>query len=155
MPQVLSLLRAHEVMAAQPQRDTTAELSALILQSQNTLADILTRNFTGEIANQAKAIIVTEMRDLEMRLRDALKPPSMEELQAYIEERVRQHISEAISAIEWPEPEEDDDEEEEAPKTVSVTRKDGVIVGVSVGDTKYDVVRNKQGLIKEVKPRAN
>jgi len=142
-------------MAAQPQRDTTAELSALILQSQNTLADILTRNFTGEIANQAKSIIVTEMRDLEMRLRDALKPPSMEELQAYIEERVRQHISEAISAIEWPEPEEDDDEEEEAPKTVSVTRKDGVIVGVSVGDTKYDVVRNKQGLIKEVKPRAN
>ena len=143
-------------MAQMPtQRDTTAELSALILQSQNTLADILTRNFTGEIANQAKSIIVTEMRDLEMRLRDALKPPSMEELQAYIEERVRQHISEAISAIEWPEPEEDDDEEEEAPKTVSVTRKDGVIVGVSVGDTKYDVVRNKQGLIKEVKPRAN
>ena len=141
-------------MAQMPtQRDTTAELSALILQSQNTLADILTRNFTGEIANQAKAIIVTEMRDLEMRLRDALKPPSMEELQAYIEERVRQHISEAISAIEWPEPEEDEDEEEEAPKTVSVTRKDGVIVGVSVGDTKYDVVRNKQGLIKEVRPR--
>ena len=141
-------------MAQMPtQRDTTAELSALILQSQNTLADILTRNFTGEIANQAKSIIVTEMRDLEMRLRDALKPPSMEELQAYIEERVRQHISEAISAIEWPEPEEDEDEEEEAPKTVSVTRKDGVIVGVSVGDTKYDVVRNKQGLIKEVRPR--
>ena len=141
-------------MAQMPtQRDTTAELSALILQSQNTLADILTRNFTGEIANQAKAIIVTEMRDLEMRLRDALKPPSLEELQAYIEERVRQHISEAISAIEWPEPEEDEDEEEEAPKTVSVTRKDGVIVGVSVGDTKYDVVRNKQGLIKEVRPR--
>lgn len=141
-------------MAQMPtQRDTTAELSALILQSQNTLADILTRNFTGEIANQAKAIIVTEMRDLEMRLRDALKPPSLEELQAYIEERVRQHLSEAISAIEWPEPEEDEDEEEEAPKTVSVTRKDGVIVGVSVGDTKYDVVRNKQGLIKEVRPR--
>ena len=141
-------------MAQMPtQRDTTAELSALILQSQNTLADILTRNFTGEIANQAKAIIVTEMRDLEMRLRDALKPPSMEELQAYIEERVRQHISDAMSAIEWPEPEEDEDEEEEAPKTVSVTRKDGVIVGVSVGDTKYDVVRNKQGLIKEVRPR--
>ena len=58
-----------------------------------------------------------------------------------------------MSAIEWPEPEEDEDEEEEAPKTVSVTRKDGVIVGVSVGDTKYDVVRNKQGLIKEVRPR--
>jgi len=141
-------------MAQMPtQRDTTAELSALILQSQNTLADILTRNFTGEIANQAKAIIVTEMRDLEMRLRDALKPPSLEELQAYIEERVRQHLSDAMSAIEWPEPEEDEDEEEEAPKTVSVTRKDGVIVGVSVGDTKYDVVRNKQGLIKEVRPR--
>lgn len=141
-------------MAQTPtQRDTTAELSALILQSQNTLADILTRNFTGEIANQAKAIIVTEMRDLEMRLRDALKPPSLEELQAYIEERVRQHLSDAMSAIEWPEPEEDEDEEEEAPKTVSVTRKDGVIVGVSVGDTKYDVVRNKQGLIKEVRPR--
>ena len=140
-------------MAQMPtQRDTTAELSALILQSQNTLADILTRNFTGEIANQAKAIIVTEMRDLEMRLRDALKPPSLEELQAYIEERVRQHLSDAMSAIEWPEPEEDEDEEEEAPKTVSVTRKDGVIVGVSVGDTKYDVVRNKQGLIKEVRP---
>lgn len=137
------------------QRDTTAELSALILQSQNTLADILTRNFTGEIANQAKAIIVTEMRDLEMRLRDALKPPSMEEVQAYVEERVRQAVSEAFSAIEWPEPDEDEDEEEDEPKTVSVVRKDGVISGVKVGDTQYDVIRNKQGLIKEVKPRIN
>lgn len=141
-------------MAQMPtQRDTTAELSALILQSQNTLADILTRNFTGEIANQAKAIIVTEMRDLEMRLRDALKPPSMEEVQAYVSECVRQAVSEAFSAIEWPEPEEDEDEEEEAPKTVSVVRKDGVINGVKVGDVSYDVIRNKQGLIKEVRPR--
>ena len=154
MPQVLSLLRAQDMMP-QPQRDTTAELSALILQSQNTLADILTRNFNGEIANQAKAIVITEMRDLEMRLRDALKPPSMEEVQAYVEERVRQAVSEAFSAIEWPEPEEDEDEEEEAPKTVSVVRKDGVIVEASIGDRKYDVIRNKQGLIKEVRPRAS
>ena len=154
MPQVLSLLRAQDMMP-QPQRDTTAELSALILQSQNTLADILTRNFNGEIANQAKAIVITEMRDLEMRLRDALKPPSMEEVQAYVEERVRQAVSEAFSAIEWPEPEEDEGEEEEAPKTVSVVRKDGVINGVKVGDVSYDVIRNKQGLIKEVRPRAS
>ena len=153
MSRLANVLHMAQGPTPQPQRDTTAELSALILQSQNTLADILTRNFTGEIANQAKSIIVTEMRDLEMRLRDALKPPSMEEVQAYVSECVRQAVSEAFSAIEWPEPEEDEGEEEEAPKTVSVVRKDGVIVEASIGDIKYDVIRNKQGLIKEVRPR--
>lgn len=141
-------------MANMPRpRDPAADMSALILQSQNVLADILTRNFTGEIANQAKAIVLSEMRDLEVRLREVLKPVSAEEIREMVDQSVREAVSEAISAIEWPEPEEDPEEPEEAPKTVSVQRRDGVISTVSVGEVTYDVVRNKQGLIKEVRPR--
>jgi hypothetical protein len=53
----------------------------------------------------------------------------------------------------YPEPEREE-EPEEVPKPIMVQRKDGMISGVKVGEVAYDVVRNKAGLIKEVRPRA-
>lgn len=150
MAQVSDLLmriRAmQEAPVAEAPREPVNDLAALFLASQNAMSDILTRNFDAQIVTQCRAIVSQEMADLERRVSGLVVS----------EDRIRQMIDAAIAEIEIPEmpemeaPEEPEDDE---PKAITVQRKDGVIASVKVGAVAYDVVRNKQGLIKEVVPR--
>lgn len=150
---VSSLIARANMARPEPARDPMGDVYALILQSQNVLADILTRNFTPEIAAQAKAIVATEMQALEQRVCENLKPLSEAEIRTIVKAVAKAVVDDAISQIEMPEPMEREDDEDEEPKTVTVQRKDGIISIVKVGETSYDVIRNKSGLIKEVRPR--
>ena len=150
MAQVSDLLmriRAmQEAPVAEAPREPVNDLAALFLASQNAMSDILTRNFDAQIVAQCRAIVSQEMADLERRVSSL----------TITEAQVKAIVDQAISEIEMPEmpemPEMEEPEDDE-PKAITVQRKDGVIASVKVGDVTYDIVRNKQGLIKQAVPR--
>lgn len=124
--------------------------SASIMAAQAMFADIVTRNMKGEIKAETSAAIAQAMPQFIADVRSTLLPEVMAEVRAMIAampvpERVIERVIERVEA-------EDDAEEEESPKAITVQRKDGLIASVKVGDKAYQVVRNKQGLIKEVRP---
>lgn len=143
MPKLTSLVEhAQRQRAVAP--NPVSDLASIVMASQTAMADIITRNFKGEIKDQVcsecegiKADLARSLIALvERQVKDALADLP-------IPERIIERITER----------EEPEEEEDEPQTVTVQRKDGMIAGVKVGKTAYDVVRNKQGLIKEVRPR--
>ena len=126
----------------------TADIASIILASQTAMADVITRNFKGEIKDQVCAEC------------DAIKKEMAHSLIALVE----RHVKEAVADLPVPErvierivervEAKEEAEEDEPPMVMTVQRKDGMISGVKVGEVAYDVVRNKAGLIKEVRPRA-
>ena len=149
MAKLTSLLdHANRQRMVVPQSPTT-DIAAIIMAGQTAMAEVITRNFSGEISDKVKAEMAACMGDMCARV------------EAAVMARVDERIQKAISAMPTPEriieritEREEPEEEEDEPQTVTVQRKDGMIAGVKVGKTAYDVVRNKQGMIKEVRPRA-
>ena len=142
MPKLAEVL----TMANAPrQRDNTQDLAAIILSSQTAMADVITRNFKGEIAQQVCAECETITKTLEKALRAFVKAEiaALPVPERVIVERIVETVTERVDA------EEDEDEME----AITVQRKDGIISTVKKGDLTYDVIRNKSGLIKEVRPR--
>ena len=148
MPKLTSLIdHANRQRMMAPQNPTT-DIAAIVMAGQTAMAEVITRNFSGEISDKVKAEVNGCLDGMCARV------------EAAVMARVDQKIQEAISAIPIPErvieritEREDPEEEEDEPQTVTVQRKDGMIAGVKVGKVAYDVVRNKQGMIKEVVPR--
>ena len=148
MAKLTSLLdHANRQRMVVPQNPTT-DIAAIVMAGQTAMAEVITRNFSGEISDKVKAEMAACMGEMCSRV------------EASVMSRVDQKIRDAISAMPIPErvieritEREEPEEEEDEPQTVTVQRKDGMIAGVKVGKTAYDVVRNKQGLIKEVVPR--
>lgn len=143
MPKLTSLVEhAQRQRAVAP--NPVSDLASIVMASQTAMADIITRNFKGEIKDQVcsecegiKADLARSLIALvERQVKDALADLP-------IPERIIERITER----------EEPEEEEDEPQTVTVQRKDGMIAGVKVGKVAYDVVRNKQGFIKEVVPR--
>ena len=148
MPKLINLLdhANRQRMAAPP--SPTADIAAIVMAGQAAIAEVVTRNYSGEISEKVKAEVSDCLEGMCARV------------EASIMSRVDQKIRDAISAMPTPEriieritEREEPEEEEDEPQTVTVQRKDGMIAGVKVGKVAYDVVRNKQGLIKEVVPR--
>ncbi len=147
MAKLTSLLdHANRQRMVVPQNPTT-DIAAIVMAGQTAMAEVITRNFSGEISDKVKAEMAACMGEMCSRV------------EASVMSRVDQKIRDAISAMPIPErvieriTEREEPEEEDEPQTVTVQRKDGMIAGVKVGKVAYDVVRNKQGLIKEVVPR--
>ena len=148
MAKLTSLLdHANRQRMVVPQNPTT-DIAAIVMAGQTAMAEVITRNFSGEISDKVKAEMAACMGEMCSRV------------EASVMARVDQKIRDAISAMPIPErvieritEREEPEEEEDEPQTVTVQRKDGMIAGVKVGKVAYDVVRNKQGLIKEVVPR--
>ena len=149
MPKLTSLIdHANRQRMMAPQNPTT-DIAAIVMAGQASMADVITRNFSGEISDKVKAEVNGCIDGMCARV------------EAAVMARVDQKIQEAISAIPIPERVieritervEEEDEEEDKPQVVTVQRKDGLISGVKVGEIPYDVIRNKQGMIKEVRPR--
>lgn len=147
MPKLTSL-----VEHAQRQRavalNPVSDLASIVMASQTAMADIITRNFKGEIKDQVcsecEAIKAELARSLialvERQVKDALADLP-------IPERIIERITERVEAKE-------EAKEDEPPMVLSVQRQDGVISSVKRGGKTFDVVRNKQGFIKEVRERA-
>lgn len=140
-PKLVSLLeqsKRRQVVAG-----TTTDIAAIVMAGQTAMADVITRNFSGEISDKVKSEVAGAIDGLASRV------------EAAVMARVGSEIARAIEAMPkpevayYPKP-----ELEEAPKPIMVQRKDGMISGVKVGEVAYDVVRNKAGLIKEVRLRA-
>ena len=126
-----------------PRKDNTQDIAAVILASQTAMADVITRNFKGEIKDQVCAECASITSTLENALRAFVKAEI-----AALPVPERAIVERTVETVTEREEREDDE-----PKTVTVQRKDGVISTVKVGSVTFDVVRNKQGLIKEAVPR--
>lgn len=126
-----------------PRKDNTQDIAAVILASQTAMADVITRNFKGEIAQQVCAECETITKTLEKALKAFVRAEiaAIPVPERVIVERTVETVTERA--------EEDEDEME----AITVQRKDGIISTVKKGDLTYDVIRNKSGLIKEVRPR--
>ena len=143
MSKVSNLLTMANAPRPMQARDSTQDLAAIILSSQTAMADVITRNFKGEIKDQ----VCAECASITSTLENALRAFVKAEIAALpVPERVI--VERTVETVTEREEREDDE-----PKTVTVQRKDGVISTVKVGSVTFDVVRNKQGLIKEAVPR--
>ena len=147
MPKLTSLVEhAQRQRAVAP--NPVSDLASIVMASQTAMADIITRNFKGEIKDQVcsecEAIKAELARSLialvERQVKDALADLP-------IPERVIERITERVEAKE-------DAKEDEPPMVMTVQRKDGMIDTVKQGGKTFDVIRNKQGFIKEVRERA-
>lgn len=127
-------------------RDPAADMAQMMMAMQACMADIVTRNFKGEIDAQLQAALDKLQASLEASLK-AYVALQIELLP--VPEKVIERTVETVREIER----EATEDEEEEPLPMTVQRKDGMIVSVKRGDEYYDVIRNKQGFIKEVRPR--
>jgi hypothetical protein len=146
-PKLVSLLeqsKRRQVVAG-----PTTDIAAIVMAGQTAMADVITRNFSGEIKDQVCAEC------------DAIKKEMAHSLIALVE----RHVKEAVADLPVPErvieriverveAKEDAEEESEPPMVMTVQRKDGMIDTVKQGGKTFDVIRNKQGFIKEVRERA-
>lgn len=144
MPKLVSLIEQAQRQRAMAPTNPVSDIASIIMSSQAAMADVITRNFKGEIKDQ----VCAECAAIEKKMADSL----ISLVERYVKDAVAdlpvpERVIERITEREEPE------EEEDEPQTVTVQRKDGMIAGVKVGKVAYDVVRNKQGLIKEVVPR--
>ena len=128
-----------EQSQVQAQAQTT-DIAAIVMAGQTAMADVITRNFSGEISAKVREEVGACMDGLAGRV------------EAAVMARVDSAIQSAIEGIKAPEIEPEEPEDDESPKVITVQRKDGLIASVKVGEKAYHVVRNKQGLIKEVRP---
>lgn len=147
MPKLTSLVEhAQRQRAVAP--NPVSDLASIVMASQTAMADIITRNFKGEIKDQVcsecEAIKAELARSLialvERQVKDALADMP-------IPERIIERITERVEAKE-------EAKEDEPPMVMTVQRKDGMIDTVKQGGKTFDVIRNKQGFIKEVRERA-
>jgi len=148
MAKLTSLIEHAQRQRAVTPSNPTADIASIILASQTAMADVITRNFKGEIKDQVCAEC------------DAIKKEMAHSLIALVE----RHVKEAIDALPVPErvieriverveAKEEAMEESEPPMVMTVQRKDGMIDTVKQGGKTFDVIRNKQGFIKEVRER--
>ncbi len=147
MPKLTSLVEhAQRQRAVAP--NPVSDLASIVMASQTAMADIITRNFKGEIKDQVcsecegiKADLARSLIALvERQVKDALADLP-------IPERIIERITERVEAKE-------EAKEDEPPMVMTVQRKDGMIDTVKQGGKTFDVIRNKQGFIKEVRERA-
>lgn len=147
MPKLTSLVEhAQRQRAVAP--NPVSDLASIVMASQTAMADIITRNFKGEIKDQVcsecegiKADLARSLIALvERQVKDALADLP-------IPERIIERITERVEAKE-------EADEDEPPMVMTVQRKDGMIDTVKQGGKTFDVIRNKQGFIKEVRERA-
>ena len=148
MAKLTSLIEHAQRQRAVTPSNPTADIASIILASQTAMADVITRNFKGEIKDQVCAEC------------DAIKKEMAHSLIALVE----RHVKEAVADLPVPErvierivervEAKEEAEEDEPPMVMTVQRKDGMIDTVKQGGKTFDVIRNKQGFIKEVRPRA-
>lgn len=148
MAKLTSLIEHAQRQRAVTPSNPTADIASIILASQTAMADVITRNFSGEIKDQVCAEC------------DAIKKEMAHSLIALVE----RHVKEAVADLPVPErvierivervEAKEEAEEDEPPMVMTVQRKDGMIDTVKQGGKTFDVIRNKQGFIKEVRERA-
>ena len=147
MPKLTSLVEHAQRQRAVTPSNPTADIASIILASQTAMADVITRNFKGEIKDQVCAecdAIKKEMAHSLIALVERHVKEAVADLP--VPERVIERIVERVEAKEAP--------EAEPPMVMTVQRKDGMIDTVKQGGKTFDVIRNKQGFIKEVRERA-
>ena len=145
-PKLVSLLdqaKRRQVVAS-----PATDIAAVILASQTARADIVTRNFKGEIAEKVCAECDAMYAKLEAAMEAMVKREAQSAVSALpVPERVIERITERVEAKE-------EADEDDPPMVMTVQRKDGMIETVKQGGKTFDVIRNKSGLIKEVRERA-
>jgi len=147
MAKLTSLIEHAQRQRAVTPSNPTADIASIILASQTAMADVITRNFKGEIKDQVCAecdAIKKEMAHSLIALVERHVKEAVADLP--VPERVIERIVERVEAKEAP--------EAEPPMVMTVQRKDGMIDTVKQGGKTFDVIRNKQGFIKEVRERA-
>lgn len=148
MAKLTSLIEHAQRQRAVTPSNPTADIASIILASQTAMADVITRNFKGEIKDQVCAecaAIEKKMADSLISLVERYVKDAVADLP--VPERVIERIVELVEAKE-------EAEEDEPPMVMTVQRKDGMIDTVKQGGKTFDVIRNKQGFIKEVRERA-
>jgi hypothetical protein len=148
MAKLTSLIEHAQRQRAVTPSNPTADIASIILASQTAMADVITRNFKGEIKDQVCAecdAIKKEMAHSLIALVERYVKDAVADLP--VPERVIERIVERVEAKE-------EAEEDEPPMVMTVQRKDGMIDTVKQGGKTFDVIRNKQGFIKEVRERA-
>lgn len=147
-PKLTSLLEHAQRQRAVTQSSPVNDIASIILASQTAMADVITRNFKGEIKDRVCEECETIKADLARSL-IALVERHVKEAVADlpVPERVIERIVERVEA------KEEAMEESEPPMVMTVQRKDGMIDTVKQGGKTFDVIRNKQGFIKEVRER--
>ena len=145
MPKLVSLIEQAQRQRAMAPTNPVSDIASIIMSSQAAMADVITRNFKGEIKDQVCAECASITSTLENALRAFVKAEiaALPVPERVIVERTVETVTERVDA------EKDEDEME----AITVQRKDGIISTVKKGDLTYDVIRNKSGLIKEVRPR--
>lgn len=148
MAKLTSLIEHAQRQRAVTPSNPTADIASIILASQTAMADVITRNFKGEIKDQVCEECEAIKKDMAHSL-IALVERHVKEAVADlpVPERVIERIVERVEAKE-------EAEEDEPPMVMTVQRKDGMIDTVKQGGKTFDVIRNKQGFIKEVRERA-
>ena len=148
MPKLVSLIEQAQRQRAMAPTNPVSDIASIIMSSQAAMADVITRNFKGEIKDQVCAecaAIEKKMADSLISLVERYVKDAVADLP--VPERVIERITERVEAKE-------EAKEDEPPMVLSVQRQDGVISSVKQGGKTFDVVRNKQGFIKEVRERA-
>lgn len=148
MARVLDLV---DLAREQQRRDPYAEMLAVVAQMQTAIADVVTRNFRGEIADEVGRRFDEFNAKFDAFRSEcqamACEAAAREVALLPVPERVIERIIERVEA------EDEAEDEAEELRAVTPVRRDGVIVEIKVGEDTYDVVRNRDGLIKSVKPR--
>lgn len=144
---LLERLQQAERVSSAPAQDA----GTAIMAAQAMFADIVTRNLKGEIKAEVAAALSQGFPEFVAQVRTIIMDEVRQEMRAMIAaipvpEKVIERIVERVEKRE-------DDNEDEAPEPITVQRKDGLITSVKHGGKSYDIVRNKMGLIKEVRPR--
>lgn len=172
------MAKVANLLAAVNSRSAAPDMGAMILAAQTAMATALVKGVEGEIAGQLEKVVGERLPEVQKEVEAAVFSALETALQAFVvrqmaagEEAVvstlktalRGYIRERVEAIQIPVPEVverviervvESGASDREPQPVTVQRKDGIIDTVRVGDVTYDVKRNKQGLIKEVRPRA-
>ena len=172
------MAKVANLLSAVSERRGGNDAMAIMLAAQSSMATALVKGVEGEIAGQLEKVLGDRLHGVQKEDEQAVFSALETALQAFVvrqmaagEEAVvstlktalRGYIRERVEAIQIPVPEVvervvervvESGAADREPQPVTVQRKDGIIDTVRVGDVTYDVKRNKQGLIKEVRPRA-
>lgn len=172
------MAKVANLLSAVSERRGGNDAMAIMLAAQSSMATALVKGVEGEIAGQLEKVLGDRLPGVQKEVEQAVFSALETALQAFVVRQMaageaavvstlkaalRGYIQEQVAAIDIPAPEVvervvervvESGAADREPQPVTVQRKDGIVDTVKVGDVTFDVKRNKQGLIKEVCPRA-
>lgn len=138
MPKLTSLVEHAQRQRAVMPSNPTADIASIILASQAAMADVITRNFKGEIAEKVCAECDAMYAKLEAAMEAVAKREAQSAVSALpVPERVIERVTEGVEAKE---------EANEEPIKGKIKRgKSGLMSAVVMNGKTVDIFRDKDG----------